>query len=31
MSALHWAVDGGHIDMIIYILDQQVPVKLLFI
>ena len=27
MSALHWAVDGGHIDMITYILDQGVPVK----
>lgn len=27
MSSLHWAVDGGHIDMVLHILDQGVPVK----
>ena len=25
MSSLHWAVDGGHIDMVLHILDQGVP------
>ena len=26
-SALHWAVDGGHIDVVQYILGEGVPVS----
>ena len=26
-SALHWAVDGGHIDVVQYILSEGVPVS----
>lgn len=26
-SSLHYAVDGGHIDMVNFVLNEQVPVK----
>ena len=26
-SALHWAVDGGHVDVVQYVLGEGVPVS----